>query len=203
VCKPNPKLLDNPCLEKQERNGEPHPNCDPHPDSNPHPNRDHNTNLGSTSNYSLRKLNASSKSPLLSPGQQNTSIPTGYKGFIPGKIDTCGATYGSVMNLCCPHRAESLRDVNFYPAESGSVKISTRSLPTRFSTTAKSFEEDRLSMSTQPFSVSPERIASAPRDWAPRIDYIERRWQDKIYLNSRSTPGAAWKKSFTKREPSW
>ena len=66
---------------------------------------------------------------LLTPSYPRTGIPIGYQGYVPGKDDTYGATYGFQMGLQCPERVQNLRESN-------------ENKP-RWSTTNKSFEEDR------------------------------------------------------------
>jgi len=127
---------------------------------------------------------------LNNPSYPRTTISIGYQGYIPHRQDSFGTTCGVRIGTTSPHREHNLRDTAAAAAGSETNFRGT--------TTAASFEEDRLATSLQPFQVSPKRVASAPRERRPTVDYIERHRRDtrngnhptsKMY--GRATVGSA------------
>jgi len=108
---------------------------------------------------------------LFSPKYPRTSIPIGYRGYVPGRAETFGGTYGLRMGQCTPHREK-----NMFEAATQNVS--------RFSSTAKAFEVDRLSSPLNPSKISAHRISSPPRERPPSINYIDRFQQEEAAKKS-------------------
>jgi len=104
---------------------------------------------------------------LMTPSYPRTGIPIGYNGFIPGKRETFGATYGLEMGTCTPNRERNLGE-----------RKETKSASNKWSTSNAIFDADRLASAEQPGRISPERVSSAPPHRPVALHHIERHRRD-------------------------